>query len=111
MSVVTNLLLSFSVMEEGLDGWDRDGYALMTPINAWLTAHGYGAFGQDADQVSGGTKHLEVPLYVAAFNSFQLDEFLAMLRTLPWIEPACVQVFVQEEDEDTFRVMKPLVEH
>ena len=108
MSNVTNVLLSFSVMEEKVQGWDSDSpYILMNTINAWLMERSYGAFGQDVDHVSGGHKHLETPLYAAGFNYFNLDDFLNMLRTLPWKEPENVQVFVQEQDEDKFRLIEP----
>ena len=70
---------------------------------------GDGAFGQDADTISGGHKHLETPVYVAAFNDFRLEEFSAMLRKLPWKEPEHVQVFVQDQDADTFTVMAPCI--
>jgi hypothetical protein len=108
MSLVTNIILSFSIDEDSYESDEGDDiYALMVPINAWLTEHRYGAFGRDADHISGGNKHLETPLYVAAFNLFSLNEFVDMLRTLPWHEPRSVQVFVQEQEEDKFRLIEP----
>ena len=106
MSLVTNVILSFHLLEarsESPDGEYR--YALMYPLNAWLTEQGYGPFGPDADRVAGGTKHLETPLYVAAFNYLDVDAFMARLRTLPWEYPSAVQVFLQTQEENTFRLM------
>lgn len=108
MSYVTNVLLSFSITEDyDTDATGEDIYHVMMTINAWLTDHGYGAFGQNADHVAGGHKHLEMPLYVAGFNYFVLSDFLTMLRALPWREPDAVQVFVKEQDESKFTMVEP----
>jgi hypothetical protein len=109
MSYVTNVLLSFSVMEDSYETDGEDIYSIMTLVNTWLMERGYGAFGQHVDHVSGGHKHLETPLFAAGFNMFDLGDFLDMLRTLPWKEPSNVQVFVQEQDEDKFRIIEPCV--
>jgi hypothetical protein len=108
MSRVTNVILTFSVIESCVD--TPTGlfvYDLMTPVNEWLIANGYGAFGPDADQVAGGHKHLEAPLYVAGFNHFVLDAFVAMLRDLPWDEPEAVQLFIKDQEDLCFRVVHP----
>lgn len=107
MSHVTNVILVFSVLEaydEGEDGEDR--YHVMTAINEWLRTQGHFPFGRHADHSSGGDKHLEVPIYVAAFNYFRLDDFLEMLKELPWKEPRLVQVFVMDQDDDRFSVFE-----
>jgi hypothetical protein len=96
MSSVTNIILSFSIVE--------DRFSLMDDINSWLTKEDYGAFGYDADALGSGTKRLETPVYVAAFNLFDVHAFLDFVKDLPWQEPDCVQVFVQEQEEDKFRV-------
>lgn len=103
MSVVTNIILSFSIMENEISDIE-DSYTNMVLINNWLRKHDHGAFGEDATIASGGEKHLETPVYLAAFNFFDLDEFLAFLRTLPWEEPENVQVFVQGQEEEKFTV-------
>lgn len=110
MSDVTNILLSFDICEEEDDPGDVMGetsdYTMLTQINAWLAPR-YGAFGVDADWIAGGTKHLEAPLYIAAFNHFDLDAFCAFLRTLPWLYPQHVQLFVQEENDNCWRLLTP----
>jgi hypothetical protein len=61
MSHVSNVLLSFSLLEEEVKT-DLDprrhppSYVLMTTIEAWLRAEGYGTFGADVDTVSGGAQ-------------------------------------------------------
>lgn len=105
MSVVTNVILSFSSMEEYLD--DDKGneiYPVMETINEWLKKNNHIAFSTDISlkDVIGGEKWFETPLFIAAFNYFDCGAFIEYLKSLVWKEPSCVQVFVQEQDEDIF---------
>ncbi len=87
MSAVTSLILSFSP--------DEDHLAREQEVNGWLEANE----GLDflptwrTDQCFGGGP-LDVPLYVGAFNHFDIDAFVAFLPTLPWERPECVQVIL-----------------
>lgn len=109
---MTNIVLAFSFSEdhtfhtESARGDDFD-YSVMASINTWLSAHDFGTFGRDVDAVTGGTMHLETPMYAAAFNYFDLSGFLDMLRSVGWKYPSCVQLFVQEQDDERFRLIEP----
>lgn len=116
MSHITNVILTFSIMEDFHDTFD-DGeaiYDLMNSINTWLSENGHRSFGHSAGRVS-GDRYLETPLYIAAFNYLRIDAFMAMLSSLPWKEPENVQLFIEDQDDDKFqlfelcgRVMEPI---
>lgn len=100
MSHVDNVILTFSILE--------DANTLMGPINEWLQEHTHGHFGlglMDLPGAYGGSKALETPLYVAAFNYLPEDDFLAMLRRQLWLEPAHVQVLIQRQHDDVLSVL------
>ena len=99
MSDVTNVILSFSINENEVT---EGQYGNMVKINEWLDNHGYGVFGQDADDVAGGNKHLETPLYVVAFNYFGSRAFADFVEFLNWNEPENVQLLIQEQNENKF---------
>jgi len=101
MSLVTNVVLSFSIGEEQKN---EDTFILVGAINDWLVSQHGQRFGVDADRVAGGSKHLETPLYIAAFNYLFIEDFLRFVFSLPWEEPENVQVFIQGQDEDRFTV-------
>jgi hypothetical protein len=105
MSVVTNIVLSFSIMEESRE--HDTVYLNIEKINKWLDDNSFGDFGKDLDEVSGGRKHLETPLFAAAFNYFRLSDFVDFLHSLDWVEPENVQIFVQEQDENKFKLVEP----
>ncbi len=93
MSEVTNLILSFSP--------DEDAPAREAELNAWLRVErGYDFLATwRADGCFGGGP-LEVPLYVGAFNHFDLEALVAFLPTLPWVRPQSVQVIVCGQHDD-----------
>lgn len=105
MSVVSNIILSFSIMEDFREEDDKDVIILMDDVNDWLTERGKGTFGGDVNDVLGGTKHLETPVYVAAFNHFDIEAFIAFIKTLPWREPENVQLFVKGQEENKFALI------
>jgi hypothetical protein len=49
-----------------------------------------------------GTKEPECEILIGAFNGMFLDEFLTHLRSLPWNEPECVQIFIQDQEATIF---------
>ncbi len=99
MSDVTNVILSFSINENEIA---EDQYVNVIKLNTWLDNHGYGVFGRDADDIAGGNKHLETPLYVAAFNYFGSRAFADFVEFLTWNEPENVQLLIQEQNENKF---------
>lgn len=99
MSVVTNLLVSFSILEdddarlEDLNRW-LDGEQHPPLVNFWRMRECYG-----------GSKHMEAPLLAGAFNHFEMIPFIAFLRTVRWEWPDEVQVLVRAPDESTWHVI------
>ena|SRR3989304_6316184 len=107
MSVVSNVIFSFSISEDSYEKEDDILYPNMEKINNWLEENNYGIFSVDVDVVSGGRKDLETPLFVAAFNYFSIDNFCNFIRSLKWEYPDFVQVFIQEQEDDKFRLIEP----
>jgi hypothetical protein len=54
----------------------------------------------------GKGKALECNLYVGAYNYFPLDNFVAHLKSIAWEEPEFIQLFVQEQEDMEFRIVK-----
>jgi len=107
MSVVSNVIFSFSILENNYEKENDIFYLNMEKINDWLEEHGYGVFSVDVDIISGGRKRLETPLFVAAFNHFNLKDFCDFVRSMTWEYPDFVQVIIQEQDADKFRLIEP----
>ena len=53
----------------------------------------------------GGSKYLEASVYAGAFNQLPLDSLIEHLRSIEWEEPQCVQLLVQEQDDERFRLI------
>ena len=109
MSCVTNVILTFSIVEEEGDRMKEvnsyetfirsRGFA--APIQAYPDA--YPTITTEADIFTGGTRTPEQPIYVAAFNHLPLKEFLQHIRTkVRWEEPENVRCFVCDEGEEAF---------
>lgn len=120
MAQVTAVILTFSVMEsDHVDDHDVLGKVnefflemagkgasisrVTGQINPALNA-GFGFRQPQGDEWYGGTKYLEVPVYVGSFNYLGVPGFLKHLADMTWKEPANVQVLVQEENDSRFRV-------
>lgn len=53
----------------------------------------------------GGTKALEKPLYVAAFNYLDVEGLIKHVRTMvKWEHPECVQLMLCEQERNRFTV-------
>lgn len=102
MSYVTNVLLSFSVME------DADGR--VAEVNDHLAEHSRGQklgdIWQSDPPVYGGHKCMERPLYGAAFNYVEVKRFIEAVRSASWKEPEYVQVFICDQEDDVFTETK-----
>jgi len=107
MSNVTSVILSFDALEEEDENGEKEFYWNMVRINAWLDARGYGYFG-DVNDCAGGRKALQKPVFIAAFDHFEVESFCEFLRSLRWERPENVQVLVQGENERKFRLIEPL---
>lgn len=100
MSVVDNCILSFSIMEnEG----DR-----IADVNRFFGEHKPFISVHDDKLPNGwygGTKYLETPLLIAAFNYFEEVAFIKHLKTIGWKHPENVQLMIQRQDDDVFSIV------
>jgi hypothetical protein len=100
MSLVTNFVFKCCICE--------DVPAVEAHLNAYLLRDGQthdrsavkdlGPF-KDA---YGGTRCLETPLWVGAFNYLDVLEFVKHLRAYPWRYPERVQLLAQGDEDDVF---------
>lgn len=99
MSEVSNLLLAFSILE--------DANARIAEVNEWLESHECAALKSvwDNRDCYGGGKRVEAPLYAGAINYLPLNDLLAFLRTVQWKEPDCVQLILQAQHDDRWRII------
>lgn len=96
MSVVTNLLLSFDILERESERIEE--------VQAFPWRHGVGLSDMTRGD-HGGTKGFELPLWGGAFNYLDLTAFMEHLRTkVKWRHPDLVRVIVAEQDDDAFRI-------
>jgi len=102
MSYVTNVLISCSILEEEMSEPERlGGYSNIIEINRWLEESGHGEF-RYLSRHAGGKKVMEAEVWGAAFNYIRLEELIDFIRSLNWLHPRQVQLFIQDEDEDIF---------
>ncbi len=103
MSVVTNCIFSFSVLEDEPEIADQVNFyfyvfeckPLISCDNTWYVPNGW----------YGGSKMLETPLYIGAFNCFDVDLFLEHVRKIEFRCPEDVQLMVQEQEESRFTLI------
>lgn len=98
MSYVTNALVACSVLE---DDEDR-----MREVNEALSEASRGQQFKDISrtEVYGGSKHMEIPLWGAAFNYVGVREIMKAVSAAAWKEPQFVQVFICDQEDDIFTV-------
>ena len=96
MSVVTNVLLSFDILEI-----ERER---MEEVNAFPWRYDSGLVDMTRGEY-GGTKAFELPLWGGAFNYLDFDALMEHLRTkVKWRHPEHVRVIVAEQEDDAFRI-------
>ncbi len=67
-------------------------------MNEWLAAHRFAPIADLAEAHAVGSKHPEISVYVAGYNYFLEEEFVALFRTFRWVEPdRCVLVLTPQE--------------
>jgi hypothetical protein len=98
MSRVTNVILT---AHEGPHG---DADSEIASVNDFLRQaerNGGGKFVEVSGH-AGGTKHMECRVYLAVFNHADTEVILRAVDQAPWVEKEMVQVFVKEQEEETF---------
>lgn len=53
---------------------------------------------------AGGTKHMEVRVYLAAFNHVNAEVILQAVHQVPWADIEMVQVFIKEQEDEVFEL-------
>lgn len=104
MSQVTNVIFSHSILE--------DDY-IMGVVNDF-----FGDTRMDKPLIScddnhrvpigwyGGSKMLEARVYIGAFNYFNIGEFMKHLKLIDWEFPEYVQLIIQEDGDEQFRIIQ-----
>lgn len=99
MSNVTNVILSFGILENEADR--------IKEVNKAKCLEGQPFLGADLPpEAYGGYKALETPLYIAALNHVSWQELIAHLKAgVSWEYPEEVQLLVKGQDDDLFFVV------
>jgi hypothetical protein len=105
MSVVTDVVLFFSLGEDRIEHPNDDEYLIVNQINAWLQERRYGTL-NCLDKYTGGNKATQACIYGGSFNFFDTDDFLEFLKMLPWQDREAVQLMIQNEGADKFRMVE-----
>ena len=110
MSVVTNLILSFSISEDEQSRVEEintffnngRGFKLVSADFERKLADDY----YEAKTWYGGSKHLETPLFVGAYNHLDIDGLIDHLKSVNWEEPENVQLILKPQDADKFEIIE-----
>jgi len=106
MSQVTNLILTFSI------GEDED--RCINAVNSYeyrnlkmnLVSVDFNKDLEKGTTWYGGTKFMEARIYLGAFNYLDIQDFRNYLKTIAWQYPDLVQLIVQEQDDDKFKIIE-----
>ncbi len=104
MSIVTGVIL-VTFLNDG--SMDDDTYENVEALNRWLVE----TRGRPCDQLvrvdqhAGGGKRLQCDVWMAAFNMLDEDAFIKAVGAINWVHEDCVQLMLQGDGEDLFRVM------
>lgn len=102
MSVVTNIIVAYSLSEEDRHG-DR-GEWVVERLNEFFGPEEDGFVLPAGDWWYGGSKALENPILVGAFNHLDLFRFLSHVAAIDWEEPDRVQVMAAEQEDGQYAV-------
>ena len=99
MSLVTNTILTFSILE-----YEKDR---INDVNKFFEESGFVSCDDESLPIGwyGGTKMLETNVAIGAFNYLELEEFIEHLRNIKWEEPQNVQIIVKEQNDEKFRLL------
>jgi hypothetical protein len=97
MSVVTNLILCFSSLENEEERLrDVNSFSYRNDGINFVSVD----YNKEAGQVwYGGNKYLEGRVYLAVYNHFDTPDFITHLRKIAWEARDLVQLFVKEEQK------------
>ena len=111
MSEVTNLIISFSIGEDETSRINEVNLffnnGLGFKINSADFEEGSNWLGKEnRKRWYGGTKMLETPLYVGAFNHLDLEGLIEHMKEIEWEEPENVQLIVKLQEADKFEIIE-----
>jgi hypothetical protein len=107
MSWVTNLILHISIVE--------DAKARIDEVNHFFQRMPHAVSGEVSEEPGlasvepvweGKGYAPETNLYISAYNYLPLAHFVEHLRSIAWEEPSFIQLFVQDQEEMEFRMIK-----
>jgi hypothetical protein len=98
MSRVTNVILTAHVRSSVNSDPEIDS------VNRFLRSAEAGGGGQfvNVTDYAGGSKNMEVRVYLSAFNHADTSVILKAVDQAPWRDKEMVEVFVKEQEEETF---------
>ncbi|MFT3825135.1 MAG: hypothetical protein QM731_14525 [Chitinophagaceae bacterium] len=105
MSRVTNMIFSFSISEDEEERIKEVNAYQYRGLQMNLISADFNKDTENRTVWYGGSKFLETPLYVGAFNYFDLEPFIEHFKTIKWEEPEYVQVIVKEQEENKFKIL------
>ena len=111
MSEVTNMILSFSIGEDEsssineINLFSNNGRGFNI-VSADFEEGGNWVGKENQNRWYGGSKHLETPLYIGAFNNLDIEAFIQLLKGIKWEEPDNVQVILKEQNSNKFKVIE-----
>jgi len=94
MSVVTNIIFTFSLIDK----------SQIKKINEWLNKEEYGILKNISNHL-GKYRSIECIILAGAFNHFNLEDFIILLTTLEWNSTEDVQLFIKEHEDNSFRLI------
>ncbi len=110
MSQVTNLILAFSVGED--EATKRAEIELFSNNGRGFQLVSADFEGEDnifkvknPRRWYAGSKFLETPLFIGAYNNLDLDGLVEHLKILQWEEPENVQVIVKLNADEKFKII------
>ena len=106
MSRVTNLILTFSLLENELECINKVNQFQYQKLRMNLVSVDFNKNVKRKEAWYGGTKFIEARIYIGAFNYLDLDEFMAHLKKIDWQKPEHVQVIVKEPGQEKFRMVE-----
>jgi len=98
MGQVTNVILTAHAGPHG--DADRE----IASVNDFLREAEGGGGGKfvEVSGHAGGAKHMECRVYLSAFKHADTEVILRAVDQAPWVDKEMVQVFVKEQEEETF---------
>ena len=104
MSEVTNLIISFSPLE--------DETSRINEVNLFSNGdRGFNIISADFEEGNrkrwyGGSKMLETAMYIGAFNHLDLEGLIEHMKNINWEDQKSVQLIVKEENDDKFKIIE-----